>query len=271
MTASEVREKLSALGIRADKGMGQNFLVNPLAAARIAGALGKRARSVLEIGPGLGSLTGALQRAGHIVTAIELSPELAAYTARNFSGVNAVQGDFLTAEPSCLPGFPFEAVASNLPYNISSQAVLRLCTEGYSHVETAVLMFQKELALRLCCLSGGRNYGRLPLMVWPWFHAEVLFDLAPMDFVPKPNVESSVVTLARRKKPPLSREQYAVYGRIVKAAFSSRRKKVINCLAGVFGKEAALVMLETCSVNPDLRAERITPLQFADLAVKASV
>jgi 16S rRNA (adenine1518-N6/adenine1519-N6)-dimethyltransferase len=269
MNRRETRQTLSELGLRAEKGLGQNFLVNPLAAGRIVRALGCEPVSVLEIGPGLGALTEALLAAGHRVSTVELSLELALRMKNEYPGVHTVHGDFLEENPSLIPGFPFQAVASNLPYNISSQAVLRFCEPVYSDLQRAVVMLQKEMAERLCCIGGGRNYGRLSLMVWPWFSLKKLFDLSPEEFMPRPRVDSRVVVLERRADPPLTREQYSVYGRIVKAAFSSRRKKVINCLTSVFGREIAGEMLNAASIDPDLRAERIPPEKFVKLAVGA--
>jgi len=271
MNSRETRAALEELGIRAMKGMGQNFLVNPLAAEKIAAALGSRPASVLEIGPGLGALTGKLLEAGHSVSAVELSEELAGWVKNRFPEVNVVQGDFLQVKPDSVPGYPFRAVASNLPYNISSQAVLKLCEAEYSHVDTAVLMLQREMAERLGCLLGGREYGRLSLMVWPWFSVTKLFDLSPGEFMPRPKVDSRVVILRRRSDPPLSRSGYEVFSKIVKAAFSSRRKKIINCLAPALGRNAALALLESASVDPDLRAERIPPEKFAELAGKVEI
>lgn len=271
MNRRETRKILEELGLRAEKGLGQNFLVNPLAVGKIARALGDEPLRVLEIGPGLGALTLGLLKAGHTVSAIELSHELADRMNTEFPGVETIQGDFLSTDPASFSGHPFQAVASNLPYNISSQALLKLCEPGYDSVERAVVMLQKEMAARLGCLGGGRDYGRLSLMVWPWYSVRKLFDLSPEEFLPRPKVESRVVVLERKKVPPLTREEYPVYGRIVKAAFSSRRKKVINCLTGTFGRETAEKMLETASVDPDLRAERIPPEKYAELAGKALI
>ena len=271
MNRRETRQVLEDLGLRAEKSLGQNFLVNPLAVRRIVRALGGDPLQVLEIGPGLGALTRGLLEAGHSVSSVELSEELAARMQKEFPQVETVQGDFLTTVPSSFSKFPFDAVASNLPYNISSQAVLRLCEPEYSSVEKAVIMLQKEMAARLSCLEGGREYGRLSLMVWPWFSVRKLFDLSPEEFMPRPKVDSRVVILERKAEKPLTREEYFVYGRIVKAAFSSRRKKVINCLTGAFGRETAIHMLQSASVDPDLRAERISPEKYAELAGKALI
>ena len=130
-------------------------------------------------------------------------------------------------------------------------------------------MLQKEMAARLACLSGGRNYGRLSLLIWPWFTVKNLFDLAPGDFMPRPNVDSSVIILRRRKDLPFNRDEYAIFAKIVRAAFSGRRKKVINCLTRVFGRSVSMAMLDAANIDPGLRAERIEPEKFAELARKA--
>jgi len=271
MNISQTRQALNELGMRPDKSKGQNFLVNPMAIRRIVNALGEVSGTVLEIGPGLGALTGGLIRAGHDLSAIELSETMAEWLVNEYPEVRMVTGDFLSVDPSDIPGYPFTAVASNLPYNISSQTVFNLCEPKFDGVEKAVLMFQKEMATRLACIDGGRNYGRLSLLVWPWFSVEKLFDLDPGDFLPRPNVDSSVVILRRKKDNVMSRDEYAVFAKVVRAAFSGRRKKVINCLTRVFGKTDSLAMLEAANIDPGLRAERIEPEKFAELAGKAQV
>lgn len=271
MNRAETRKALQEMGVRAVRSLGQNFLINPLAALKIVRALGDEPKSVLEIGPGLGALTGKLLEVGHKVSAVELSEPFAHRLSSLFPSVQTVHGDFLEFCPEEMEGFPFNAVASNLPYNISSQAVLRLCSEEFNQVERVVIMLQKEMAERLCCLDGGRNYGRLALMVWPWYSVRKLFDLEPGEFMPAPKVSSRVVVMEKKLEPPLDRETYAVYGRVVKAAFSSRRKKIINCLTQVFGREVSVKLLADADVNPDLRAERIPPEKFVELAGKAEI
>jgi len=271
MNSTKIRQILRELDINPDKSMGQNFLINPIAVRKIVKALDNVSGNVLEIGPGLGALTERIVGEGYNLSAIELCEPMVRRLENVFPSVNIIQGDFLATKPSDIPGYPFEAVISNLPYNISSQAVFSLCEPHYNSVEIAVLMFQKELAERLICLEGGRDYGRLALMVWPWFSIEKLFDLSPGDFLPRPKIDSSVVVLKRKKEHPFTRDEYLLFIRIVKAAFSGRRKKVSNCLTRVFGKDKSFAMLEAAGVNPDLRAERITPEEFAEITRKAEI
>lgn len=266
MNTATTREALSSLGIVPDKGLGQNFLVNPLLAQRIAASLGVPGGAVLEIGPGLGALTEALMARGLTVTALEISQAMSLRLRELMPGLSVVQQDFLKAVPEELPGHPFAAVASNLPYSISTPAVIRLCESGFQSVSRAVLMLQREVAARLECTTGGREYGRLALAVWPHYSVSILFDAGPWEFFPRPEVESSVVLLERKKDPPLPPRLYPRFVEIVKAAFSSRRKKIVNNLARVYGKDRALAILGSVGVCPDLRAERVPPESFAAMA-----
>jgi len=271
MNSNQIRQTLRELEINPDKSMGQNFLINPIAVRKIVKALNQISGNVLEIGPGLGALTERLVSEGYNLSAIELCEPMAKRLEDVFPSLKIIQGDFLATNPSDIPGYPFKAVISNLPYNISSQTVFSLCEPQFNSVEIAVLMFQKELAERLICLEGGRDYGRLALMVWPWFSIEKLFDLAPGDFLPRPKIDSSVVVLKRKTEQPFTRDEYVSFIKIVKAAFAGRRKKVSNCLTRVFGKDKSFAMLEAAGVNPDLRAERITPEEFAEITRKAQI
>lgn len=266
MNEAETRATLRLLGVSPDRGFGQSFLINPFLAARIASALGPSGGTVLEIGPGLGALTGALAERGHMVTAVEISQAMSQYLRERLPCVRVVQGDFMKTEPEDIPGHPFQSVASNLPYSISTPALLRLCEPGFGSVSRAVLMLQREVALRLECVSGGREYGRLALAVWPHFRVSVLFEAGPWEFFPRPEVESLVVLLERKPASPVKPEFYGRFLELVKASFSARRKKIVNNLARVYGKNRALAILDGAGVDPGLRPERVAPESFARMA-----
>lgn len=266
MNASETREVLRSLGVCPDRSLGQNFLVNPLIAGRIASVLEGSRGTVLEIGPGLGALTEALVAAGFGVTALEISPAMCRRLRERMPSVAVVEHDFLKAVPEELPGHPFSAVASNLPYSISTPSLIRLCEPAFGTVSRAVLMLQREVALRLGCLTGGKDYGRLALALWPHFTVRVLFEAGPWEFYPRPEVESLVVLLDRKVEPPMAAELYPAFVALVKASFSSRRKKIVNNLTRVYGKARALAILSAAGVDPDLRAERVPPESFAVMA-----
>lgn len=266
MTAAEVRDTLSRIGVAPSKSLGQHFLLNEDAAERIASA--SRGRSTLEIGPGLGILTRRL--AGHCesVTAVEISAQLAAYLGSGIlrPGISVVNADFLAANPSALPGYPFDTVAGNLPYGISSAVLSAISGPQFSGVERAVLMLQTEVAARASCISGGRDYGRLSLLLWPEFTVSRLLDAGPRDFYPQPAVSSRVIVLDRRPEPMVPPGRVQAFRRLVRVCFASRRKTILNNLASLTGREEAVSLLGRAGIEPGLRAEQVPPEGFARLA-----
>jgi 16S rRNA (adenine1518-N6/adenine1519-N6)-dimethyltransferase len=270
MLRTETRRNLQALGITPDRKLGQNFLVNPSVSSRIAGAV-PRHDSTLEIGPGLGSLTEKLADRCDTVTLVELSKKMSDFLRMKFSGkpVHVVNGDFLSIDPMELPGFPFSTIAGNLPYSISSPILFRLLEDAFSEVETAVIMLQREVAQRVTALDGGRDYGRLSLQIWPKFSVEVLLDASPEDFYPAPEVMSRVIVLKRRPEALLSGEEYVRFRRLVRISFSMRRKTILNNMKAAFGRDGAMDLLERAGIDPGLRAEQLSPQDFAKIAEMA--
>jgi len=267
---SEIRRLLRDVGVTPDKRLGQTFLLNRLAAGRIAlEAAPGPGESLLEIGPGLGALTDELLAVCRSVTAVEISSRMSRYLSEKFGTerLHVVNSDFLKTDPVNLPGYPFTSVAGNLPYSISSPALLRLLEPGFDLLRKAVFMLQKEVAVRVETLGGGKDYGRLSLQLWPLFSVRVLLDVGSGDFYPPPRVESRVIVLTRRTKPLVSRELFETYRKLVKNSFSSRRKIILNNLAAVFGREAASDYLLSAGIDSRLRAEQIAPEAFARLAM----
>jgi len=243
--------------------------MNRLAAERIAlEAAPGPGESLLEIGPGLGALTGELIGLCQSVTAVEISSRMCRYLSERFGPerLRVVNSDFLKTDPVNLPGYPFTSVAGNLPYSISSPALLRLFEPGFDPVRKAVFMLQKEVAVRVATLDGGKDYGRLSLQLWPRFSVRVLLDVGSGDFYPPPRVESRVIVLTRRTNPLVSSELFETYRRLVKNSFSSRRKIILNNLAALFGRETAADYLRAAGIDGRLRAEQVAPEAFARLA-----
>jgi len=267
---SEIRRLLRDVGVAPDKRLGQTFLLNRLAAGRIAleAAPGPR-ENLLEIGPGLGALTAELLAVCRSVTAVEISLKMCRYLSERFGAerLQVVNSDFLKTDPVDLPGYPFTSLAGNLPYSISSPALLRLLEPGFDPVRKAVFMLQKEVAIRVETLDGGKDYGRLSLQLWPRFSVRVLLDVGSGDFYPPPRVESRVIVLTRRTNPLVSQELFETYRKLVKISFSSRRKIILNNLAAVFGRETAADYLRSAGIDSSLRAEQIAPEAFARLAM----
>ena len=180
--------------------------------------------------------------------------------------LEVVCGDALRVNLEELPGYPFGVIAGNLPYSISSPVLFRLLEEGFRHVSKAVLMLQREVAVRLCTLQGGRDVGKLSLLMWPYFSVRELLDAEPEDFFPEPAVRSRVVVMERREKVLVPDELTEIYCRLVRTGFSSRRKTILNNLASVFGRHRAGELLASAGIDPGLRAEALGPENFLRLA-----
>jgi 16S rRNA (adenine1518-N6/adenine1519-N6)-dimethyltransferase len=237
------------------KKKGQHFLVDRAVAERIASYAELRQDDrVLEIGPGTGNLTGLLAAHAACVYAVEVDPNLAAELQGRFSNVQVINADALTVE---LPDY--NKVVSNLPYQISSKITYRLLSRPF---ELAILMFQREFALRMIAPPGSKEYGRLAMVVGFLCEAQILETVSKSAFRPVPEVNSAIVRLRpKAERPAVGAEKFM---RLAEGLFCHRRKKVKKALA-TFG-----VSLETLTkLDPDLlekRPEELTPTEAEGLA-----
>ncbi len=268
---------LKAHGLRAGKKRGQNFLTQPATAEAIAAGAGiGPTDTVVEIGAGLGALTLALAaRAGRVI-AIEVDRGVFAalqevLAQAGASNVEARLADALTLDWAALAaeaGAPL-AVAGNLPYSISSPLLFNLL-EARACWAGATLLLQKELGTRLCAGPGGKDWGRLAVLMQMWCAVRPGMEIGPGQFFPKPAVASQVVHLAPRPAPAADLggpEGQAALGRVVKAAFSQRRKTLANSLAGGLGlaRDQAVALLGAAGIDPTRRAETLSLAEFAAL------
>lgn len=267
MQIINLRRYLNRTGFFPSRKLGQNFLINSSIASRIAAEIPGQG-SVLEIGPGFGSLTEKLIPRSESLSVVEISDRMASFLRQNLkdSRLNVIQADFLKVDPSELPGYPFVTIVGNLPYYISSPILFRMIEHSFRHVQKAVLMLQREVAIRLSTLDGGKDYGKLSLQIWPIFTVENLIDASAEDFYPVPRVHSRVVVLNRRSIPMISEELYGRFRRIVKVSFAMRRKTIFNNLKPFLGKDEALQLLELSDIDPSLRAEQLPPEKFIRMA-----
>ncbi len=267
MLITDLKRYLNRAGLDPNRRLGQNFLLNSSIASRIAAEIHGQG-SVLEIGPGFGSLTEKLLPRSELLSVVELSDRMASFLRQRFKDehLNVIQGDFLDVDPSELPGYPFMTVVGNLPYYISSPIVFRMIEHSFRHVQKAVLMLQREVAIRLSTLDGGKDYGKLSLQIWPIFTVDNLIDASAEDFFPEPRVLSRVVVLNRRSSPLISEELYVRFRKIVKVSFAMRRKTIFNNLKPLLGKDGALQLLALSYIDPCLRAEQLSPESFIKMA-----
>jgi 16S rRNA (adenine1518-N6/adenine1519-N6)-dimethyltransferase len=267
MLITDLRRYLSRTGFYPNRNLGQNFLINTSKASRIAAEIPGQG-SVLEIGPGFGSLTEKLLPRSESLSVVEISGRMSSFLQRRFSNeqLSVIRADFLKVDPAELPGYPFVTIVGNLPYYISSPIIFRMIEHSFRHVQKAVLMLQREVAIRLSTLDGGKDYGKLSLQIWPIFTVENLIDVSAEDFYPVPRVLSRVVVLNRRSKTLIPEELYSRFRRIVKVSFAMRRKTIFNNLKPLLEKDGTLELLEKCDIDPSLRAEQLPPDRFIKMA-----
>lgn len=264
-----LREVLTSFGLEPKKNLGQNFLLDLNLTRRIARAAGPlEGCTILEIGPGPGGLTRALlmEGADH-VHAVERDarclPALAQIAEVYPGRLTVHDGDALDYDESRLSG-AFR-IAANLPYNVGTSLLVKWLTvqDWPPNWQSATLMFQREVALRLVASPRTSAYGRLSVLTQWRTRAEILFDVNPAAFTPPPKVVSSVVRIEPLPKPlaPCNLKQLE---RVTAAAFGQRRKMLRVSLKTI--SPAALTLCQKAGVNPESRAEELSVAEFASLA-----
>jgi 16S rRNA (adenine1518-N6/adenine1519-N6)-dimethyltransferase len=270
----KVRETLKRHNLYAKKKYGQNFLVDPRVYNKIVSAVKTEGLGlVIEIGAGLGSLTLALSSAAETVVSYEIDAALIPVLSETISqcaNVHVINADALKAdfhETARQYGYKTCAVAANLPYYITTPLLFKILeTDTVTH---AVLMTQKEVADRILAAPGTSDYGALTVTAAFYSRAERVTNVPPNCFVPRPDVESSVVkfTLIPPAERICSPEERDALFSIIKAAFSMRRKTLVNCLASIgISKEKTAEMLSEMSLPNDVRGETLSLRQFAHLS-----
>jgi 16S rRNA (adenine1518-N6/adenine1519-N6)-dimethyltransferase len=271
---SDVRELAAALGVRPTKQRGQNFVIDANTVRRIVRAAGVRPDDVVvEVGPGLGSLTLGLLQAADRVIAIEIDELLARHLPTTVAArmperadrFALLHQDALTVAPEDLPGPPPTALVANLPYNVAVPVLLHML-EHFPSLERVLVMVQSEVADRLAAKPGGKLYG-VPSVKAAWY-AEVkrAGAIGRNVFWPAPNVDSGLVSLVRREPPSTTASRRDVFA-AVDAAFAQRRKTLRAALAGWAGSaQAAEEALAAAGIDHRLRGEALTVEQFAALA-----
>jgi 16S rRNA (adenine1518-N6/adenine1519-N6)-dimethyltransferase len=261
---------LHAFNLRAHKNMGQNFLVDETAVQKIAAAAELTpADTVLEIGPGIGTLTEALALTGARVIAVELDKrliEVLAKTLAAYKNVQVVQGDILKLDIGELVGHKPFKVAANLPYYITTPIIFSLLEQKLP-LERLVVMVQKEVAQRVVAPPGSRQYGVLSVSMQYYTEPRLAFMVPSGSFLPAPKVDSAVLVCKRRLEPPVQVQDEKRFFKVVEAAFSMRRKMLSNSLqhAGLTGPETA-AWLTAAAIDGKRRAETLSLAEFAALA-----
>ena len=256
--------------IKMSKKLGQNFLIKRGIVDEIVHAAELTpGEPVLEVGPGIGTLTQGLAQSGADVTAIELDRRLLEVldtTLASYDNVRIVHGDVLKLDvPTIMNHKPFKVVA-NLPYYITTPIIMSLL-ESKLPIERLVVMVQKEVALRMVAKPGTKDYGALSVAVQYYTEPDIVLDVPPKSFLPAPAVTSSVIRCVLRDKPPVDVIDEKLFFRVVKAGFAQRRKTFANTMKTTgLSKDRIEELLAKAKIDGQRRGETFTLQEFADVA-----
>lgn len=270
-----IESLLGKAGFTFKKSLGQNFLTDPCVCPQMAEAAADENTGVLEIGPGIGVLTAELAEVSKKVVAIELDERLCPVlreTLGDYDNVEVIFGDAMKLDLRKIIEENFAdcsrvVVCANLPYYITSPIIMMLL-ESHLPIDSVTVMVQKEAGERLTAEIPGRNVGAVTLSAAYYAESEILFGVDRTSFTPVPGVDSAVIRLNIRKKPPVEVKSEKALFRLIRSAFTHRRKTLVNSLsASSFSqKEKILAGLEALGLKPTTRAEELTLEQFARLS-----
>ena len=259
------------------KRFGQNFLIDSHVLDKIVNAAGiTKEDCVLEIGPGIGTMTQYLAEHAGRVVAVEIDTNLLpilAETLKDYSNVTVINEDILKVDMNSLVeeynnGRPIKVVA-NLPYYITTPIIMGLF-ESNVPIENITVMVQKEVADRMQVGPGSKDYGALSLAVQYYASPYIVANVPPNCFIPRPNVGSAVIRLTRYQEPPVQVKDAKLMFRLIRASFSQRRKTLQNGLNNSpelsFSKEEIAAVIESLGLPAAVRGEALTLEQFAALA-----
>ena len=274
---NEIQELLRRHGFRFSKSMGQNFLIESWVPEDIAAASGAdRQTGVLEIGPGIGTMTQYLAENARQVVAVEIDRNLIPIlgeTLAAWDNVTIINEDILKVDIRELAdryngGRPIKVVA-NLPYYITTPIIMGLFESGVP-IDNITVMVQKEVADRMKEGPGSKDYGALSLAVQYYAKPEIVANVPPNCFIPRPNVGSAVIRLTRHTDPPVTVRDEKLMFKLIRASFNQRRKTLQNGLNNApelpFSKEKVAAAIARMGLPASVRGEALTLSQFAELS-----
>jgi 16S rRNA (adenine1518-N6/adenine1519-N6)-dimethyltransferase len=253
---------------RAKKRYGQHFLHDPGTIQRIVRAIAPAPGDrIVEIGPGRGAISVPLLAALGSLDVVEIDADVVPRLEERCAGLGDLRihrADALEFDFRALRGDgPPLRLVGNLPYNISTPLLFRFVAQ-LDAISTMHFMLQKEVVARMAARPGGKDYGRLTVMLAPSVRVQPLFDIGAGAFSPPPKVISTFFALHPHAVPPFAISDFATYARVVAAAFSQRRKTLRNSLAGLLDAQA----IAAAGIDPGARPETLAPEQFAALAAR---
>ena len=273
---SKTSEVLNKFGLTAQKRYGQNFLIDANILEKIVASAGiTKEDTVLEIGPGIGTLTQYLAEAAKQVICVEIDKNMIPvleYTLADFDNVTVINQDILKADIVNIlkeNGAASAKVVANLPYYITTPIIMELLEKDLP-IESITVMIQKEVAERMQTGPGSKDYGALSLAVAFYSDAEVKMTVSPNCFIPRPNVDSAVIRLDKLKEPAVKVNNKSEMFRIIKGAFEQRRKTLTNALSHSSAYKTDKKNIENALLemgkNVNIRGEELTLEEFARLS-----
>lgn len=276
-TPSATKEIINKYSFAFQKKFGQNFLIDSnVLESIIRGAEITKDDFVLEIGPGIGTMTQYLCEAARQVVAVEIDKMLIPIledTLSEYDNVEVINQDVLKVDIKSLAeeknnGKPIKVVA-NLPYYITTPIIMGLFESGVP-IDSITIMVQKEVADRMQAGPGSKDYGALSLAVQYYATAKVILNVSATCFMPRPNVDSAVIKLTRHKEPTVNVADEKLMFKIIRASFNQRRKTLVNGLKNSpelsFSKEQIVKAIEKIGKPETIRGEALTLEEFAELA-----
>jgi 16S rRNA (adenine1518-N6/adenine1519-N6)-dimethyltransferase len=277
-TITYTKNILERHGFSFKKSLGQNFLIDSNILTKIVDFAGISNHSgAIEIGPGIGALTEQLAKRAESVVAFEIDKRLIPIlqdTLEPYQNVKVINQDVLDSDiknvisETFSPGQDIMVVA-NLPYYVTTPILMKLLTENLS-IRGVVVMIQKEVADRISAAPGTKDYGSLSVAVQYYAHPEIVMKVPKTVFIPQPNVDSAVIRLTKRDKPPVDVKEEDFFFKVVRASFGQRRKTLLNNLTHNLNTGKSRVELEellnAIGVDPRRRGETLSLEEFASLS-----
>ncbi len=271
-TIKQIREKY---GFKLSKSLGQNFLADKNIIDKIIeGSLIGDNDLVIEIGPGIGVLTKAAAFKAKKVIAIEIDKQLLPILAETLSGhdnIEIINKDILKTDFGELisnnPGYQAVRIIGNLPYYITTPIIMKVLEEHVA-ADSMTIMLQREVADRIKAKPSTKDYGALTVAIQYYCTVETVTSVPKEVFIPRPNVDSTVIRLSINKEKPVELQSESLFFQTIKAGFGQRRKTLLNSLTGLnsLTKEEVLQVLKAADIDPIRRAETLSIQEFANLS-----
>lgn len=261
----ETKYIMDKYNVNPNKKLGQNFLIDEQALNKIAEDV-KEDDTIIEIGPGLGTLTNILLEKAKKVIAVELDPKMCEILKSRFIAYNNIEiinEDILKLDMDKL--VPKAKVVANLPYYITTSIITQLLK---TNIKDITVLIQKEVAERICSKPGEKEAGAITYFVNYYADSKIVGNVGKECFIPSPKVDSSIVNITKLDKPRVEVNNEDLFFKIIKENFTKRRKTILNSLSSIIDKEKLKMILQELDISENIRGEELSIKQYADITNK---